>query len=105
MDVRLGAYTIRKLDEHNYELIEHYVTKDAVVAGKEIKGGEEKEKRLGYYGKLENALNSLLNKHLKDKDEITTVELLLSEIKKLQNFFAEAVKQQLAHQEKAVEQQ
>ena len=77
MKARIGNYEIRDLDEHNFVMIEHYVTKGGLVAGRETESGIEKERNIGYYGRIENALNSLINKHLKTESDVSTAQELL----------------------------
>jgi hypothetical protein len=78
MRIEIGKYIVRSLDQYNFVLEERKQTKKCVVAGKVIEGGQERIETVGYYGRLEMVLKSLLNKHLRDSDDIDTTSKLLN---------------------------
>jgi len=74
MEVQIGNYTIRTMDEYNFGL---YKTRaKGSFRGKQGEG--EVEVHIGYYGKLSGALNKMVNDSLLSSDDISTAEDILN---------------------------
>jgi len=92
MTIRIGDYEIKTLDEHNLGLIEHSVTKKSNIGGRASEGGKPKETIVGYHSRLDSALISLVNKHLRLKADISKAEHLLQGYEWLEASIKHAIK-------------
>ena len=59
MKFKIGNYEIKRFDESNIILVEHFITKPSKIAGKILPGGEEREKVIGYYSNFEAPLKKI----------------------------------------------
>lgn len=92
MNIRFGDYGVRSDD------VCFIVYKVTVVTGENNRGrkakaesiGQEREKALGYFGKLSQALEGLLNKHMSAADkegaDTLSLQILMDRLKEVEAF-------------------
>lgn len=90
MNIRFGGYGVRS-DDNCF-----IVYKVTVVTGENTRGrkakeesiGEERERVLGYYGKLSQALDALMNRHMsapdKDCGDTLSLQILMDRLRQVE---------------------
>lgn len=91
MNIKIGNYRIQKVDELNL-MVENYraanLSKNPLIAAKQ--SHEKKWHFIGYYDKLELALNKIVT-HSFINEEINSANNLIEKIKELREFIRDAI--------------
>ena len=92
MNIKIGDYRIKKVDELNL-VVEHYraanLSKNPLIAAKQ--SHEKKWHFVGYYDKVENALNKIVSHSLVNNEEIKSANNLIEKIEELREFIRDAI--------------